>query len=168
MLVPAIQWDAEQGARLPFEGDALTGRIPDRRRAAAIQYKNHFLEQVAHRREALAGRNFAHITVVRGARCLVIDEHSVAATSRPRLELDRAQARNVVRADDVEPLPAHPAQIRRVLLGREFLREFSRDDCVLAHVALLALRYRLATGVGNRTPCRISREWPRAARCRCD
>src|SRR4029450_12269867 len=46
---------------------------------------------------------------------------------RRRLDFRGAQVRHILRADDLEPLAAHPAQVWRVLLGREFLGEFVGD-----------------------------------------
>src|SRR5262245_11873100 len=88
------------------------------------------------RRETFPGRDLADITIIRRTRGFVIDEHGVAAAPRPGLQLDRAQAWYVVRADDVEPLPAHEAQIGRILLGGEFLRQLVGNDCVFGHWAL--------------------------------
>src|SRR5262245_15832548 len=121
--MPAVHRDAEQRAGFPLECDPLPGVVPDCSGAAAIENEDHLLEQMARRGETLPGRDLAHIAIIRGARGLVVDEHSVAAAPRPGLELDRAQARYVVRADDVEPLATHEAQIGRVLLGGEFLRQ---------------------------------------------
>src|SRR5260370_10642594 len=73
--------------------------------------------------ELLAGRDLTHVTVIRGARGLVICEYALAGLSRPGLQLDGAQVPHVVRADDVESLAANEAQIRRVLLGLEFVRQ---------------------------------------------
>ena len=81
----------------------------------------------------LARRDLADVAVVGGARGLVVDEHALAALARPRLQFDGAQVRHVLRADDVEPLAAHEAQIGRILLGLEFVRQFLRDDRVLGH-----------------------------------
>src|SRR5256885_919356 len=53
MLVPGVQGDRKQGPRLPFEGDALAGVVPNRRRAEAGQYVDHFLEQLSLRREEM-------------------------------------------------------------------------------------------------------------------
>src|SRR5262249_47695756 len=69
----------------------------------------------------------------RGARGLVIDEHALAVLARPGLELDGAQVRHVLRADDVEPLAAHEAQVRRILLGLELVRQLLRDQRILGH-----------------------------------
>ena len=124
MLVPAVERDREHRARLPLEGDALAGVVPDAGRAAAVEDQDHLLVELALRLELLAGRDGADVAVVRDARGVVVDEDAAAAAARPGLEFHRAQVRHVLRADDVEPLRAHPAQIGRVLLGREFLGEF--------------------------------------------
>ena len=107
----------------------LAGVVPDRGRTAAVEHVDHFLEQLALRRELSRRRDFAHVAVVGGARRLVIDEHAAPAAPRPGLERDRVQVRHVVRADDVQALAAHPAGVRRVLLGGEFLRQLVRNDC---------------------------------------
>src|SRR6266404_8569846 len=83
--------------------------------------------------ELLAGRDLTHVTVIRGARGLVIYEYALAGLSRPGLQLDGAQVPHAVRADDVESLAANEAQIRRVLLGLEFVRQVPWDDRVLSH-----------------------------------
>src|SRR5215470_2934476 len=134
--MPAVHRDAEQRAGFPFERDPLPRVVPHRGRAAAIEDEDHLLEQMARRGETLAGRDLADIAIVRGARSLMIDEHGIATTPRPGFELDRAQARNVMRADDVEPLAAHEAQIGRVLLGGELLRQLVGNDCVFGHKSL--------------------------------
>ena len=92
VLVPAIERDGEDRARLPFEGDARAGIVPDRGRAAAGQDHDHLLEQVMLRLELLAGRDLADIAVVGGARGLVVDEHALGAVAAPRpgLQLDGA------------------------------------------------------------------------------
>ncbi len=136
MLVPAVERNGEHGARLPLEGDAAAFVVPHRGRAAAVEHQDHLLEQLALRRELLARRNLADVAVVRGARGLVVDVDAGAAAPRPGLELDGAQIAHVVRADDVEALAAHPAQIGRVLLGGEFLRQLFRNDGVLGHANL--------------------------------
>jgi hypothetical protein len=68
----------------------------------------------------------------------VIDEHrlGIVAAARPWLQLDGAEVGYILRADDVEILAAHEAQIGRVLLGLEFLRELVRNHCVLGHEVL--------------------------------
>src|SRR5260370_2367864 len=83
--------------------------------------------------ELLAGRDLTHVTVIRGARGLVIYEYALAGLSRPGLQLDGAQVPHVVRADDVESLAANEPQIRRVLLGLEFVRHRPWDDPVPIH-----------------------------------
>src|SRR5215813_15059503 len=83
--------------------------------------------------ELLARRYLAHVTVIRGARGFVIYEHTHAGLACPRLQLDSAQVRNVLRADDVEPFRANEAQVRRVLLGLEVIRQVPWDDRVLSH-----------------------------------
>src|SRR2546421_13060299 len=98
--------------------------VPDRGRAAAGQPVDHLLVQLPLRREALAGRNLADIAVVRGTRRVVIQENRPASPPRPGLELYRVQVRNVERADDLQPLVAHPVRVRRLFLGDELVREF--------------------------------------------
>ena len=138
VLVPAIERDGEHRARLPLEGDAPALVVPHGGGAAAVEDQNHFLKQLALRLELLAGRDLADIAVVGGARGLVIDVDAGATAPRPRLELDGAQVAHVMRADDVETFAAHPAQVRRVFFGGEFLRQLFRDDGVLGHALLLA------------------------------
>src|SRR5262249_61724997 len=89
--------------------------------------------------------------VVRGARSVMIDEDARAAPARPRLELDRPQVRHILRADDLQPLLPHPAQIRCVLLGREFLGEFVGNGRASGHSSSLRaeIEARLA---GNAPP----------------
>ena len=114
MLVRAVQRNGEDRACLPFEGDAGAGVVPHRGRAAAAQDQEHLLVEVMHRFELLAGRDLADIAVVGKPRRLVIDVHALGAraAARPRLQFDRAQVLHVVRADDVEPVVAHEAQVR--------------------------------------------------------
>jgi hypothetical protein len=133
MLVPGVERDREQGAGLPLEGDAGTGIVPHRGGAAAVEHKDHLLEQLALRRELAGRRDLADIAVVRGPRRLVIDEDAMAAAPRPWLELDGMQARHVMRADDVEPFAAHPTGVGGILLGGEFLRQFLGNDGGLGH-----------------------------------
>src|SRR4051794_8406308 len=87
--------------------------------------------------EALARGDFAHVTVVRCARGLMVDKYGAAAAPRPGLELDRVQARDVIGADDIHALATNPSQIGRVFLGRELLREVVRNERVLCHKNLL-------------------------------
>ena len=54
MLVPAVQRDREQRARLPLEGDALAFVVPDRGGAAALESQDHLLKQLPVRLELLA------------------------------------------------------------------------------------------------------------------
>ena len=135
MLVPAVERDREDRARLPLEGDARAGIVPDRGRAAAGEDHDHLLEQMMARLQLLAGRDLADVAVVGGARGLVVDEHALGgvAAARPGLQLDGAQVGHVLRADDVEPVVAHEAQIGRVLLGLELLRHFLGNEHVLGH-----------------------------------
>ena len=133
VLVPAIERDGEDRARLPFEGDAGTGVVPHGGRTAAGQDQDHLFEQMMLRLELAARRDLADVAVVGGARGLVVDEHALAALARPRLQFGGAQVRHVLCADDVEPLAAHEAQIGRILFGLEFVRELLRDDRVLGH-----------------------------------
>src|SRR5262245_63997196 len=114
VLMPAIERNGEHRARLPLEGDAPALVVPHGGGAAAVEHQNHFLEQLSLRLKLLAGRDLADITVVGGARRLVIDVDAGAAAPRPGLELDGAQVAHIVRADDVETFAAHPAQVRRV------------------------------------------------------
>ena len=51
------------------------------------------------------------------------------------LVLDGAQIAHIMGADDVETFRAHPAQVGRVFLGRELLRQLFRNDGVLGHAA---------------------------------
>ena len=133
MLMPGIERDGEDGAGLPFEGDALAGIVPHAGRAAAVEHQDHLLVQLPLRRELAARRDLADVAVVRGARGLVVDEHALAALARPGFQFDGAQIRHVLRADDVEPFLAHEAQIGRILFGLEFVRQVLRDDGVLGH-----------------------------------
>ena len=91
MLVPAVERDAEDRARLPFEGDARAGVVPDRGRAAAVEDEDHLLEQLALRLELLAGRDLADIAIVRGARGIVVEKAPRAAAPRPGLEARRVR-----------------------------------------------------------------------------
>src|SRR5262245_65292310 len=86
--------------------------------------------------ELLARRYLAHVTVIRGARGFVIYEHTHAGLACPRLQLDSAQVRNVLRADDVEPFRANEAQVRRVFLGLELIRQVLWDGRVVSHRTL--------------------------------
>src|SRR5262249_21559518 len=117
--------------------------------ARAADYQNHLREQLALGRELAARRNFADVAVVRGARGLVVDVDPGAAAPRPWLELDGAQIAHVMRADDVETFAAHPAQIGRVLLGREFLRQLLRNDGVLSHSLCSFRQGRIASSEWN-------------------
>src|SRR5262249_49452229 len=140
MLMPGIERDGEHSAGLPLERDAIAGVVPHCRRAAAVECQDHLLVELALGRERSARGNFAHIAVVRGARGFVVDERPAGAAPRAGLQLDGAQVRDIMRADDVEALIAHPAQIGRVLFSGEFVRQFLRDDGVLGHAMLPATR----------------------------
>src|SRR5579864_8346807 len=150
MLVPAIERDREHGAGLPLEGDAVAGIVPHCGRAAAVERENHLLIELALRLEPAAGCDLADIAVVRGARGLMIDEYTAPAAPHPRLQFDRAQVRHVMRADNVEAFALHPAEVGRVLFGRELVREFIRRDGVLGH-AMLLLAPSPACGGGKRS-----------------
>ena len=63
-----------------------------------------------------------------------------AAAPRPGLQLHRVQIADIEGADDVEPFLGHPARIGRLLLGREFLRQFLRNDGVSGHAQLPPVR----------------------------
>ena len=115
MLVPAVERDGEQRARLPLEGDALALVVPHRGGAAAVEHQDHLLEQLALRRELLARRDLADVAVVGGARGVVIDVDAGAAAPRPGLQLDGAQVAHIMRADDVETFLAYPARCRASL-----------------------------------------------------
>src|SRR5439155_20382784 len=84
-LVPAVERDGEHRARLPLEGDATALVVPHRGRAAAVEHQDHLLEQLPLRLELLAGRYFAHVAVVGGARRLMIDVDAAAAAPCPGL-----------------------------------------------------------------------------------
>ena len=127
MLVPAIERNGEDRARLPLELDALAGVVPHRGRAAAVENVDHLLVELALRRQALAGRNLAHIAIVRRARGVMVEVHPFAAASRPGLEIHGVQVLHIEGADDLETLFAHPARIGRFLLGGELAGEFLRD-----------------------------------------
>src|SRR5262245_31911341 len=101
--------------------------------------------------ELLAGRDLTYVTVIRGARGFVIYEYTHAGLACPGLQLDGAQVRYVLRADDVEPFRANETQIRRVLLGLELLRQVLWDDCVVSHRTLRArhLVYQRRIPCGN-------------------
>ena len=137
VLVPAIERDGEQRAGLPLEGDALALVVPHRGGAAAFEDQDHLLEQLPVRLELLAGRDFHDIAVVGDARGVVIDEHRIAAAPRPGLQVDGAQIAHIERRDDVEAFGLDPAGVGRLLLGREFLRQFLGNDGVLGHAILL-------------------------------
>src|SRR4051812_1694308 len=98
MLMPAIERDAENRARLPLEGHARSGIIPHRGRAAAVQDVDHLLEQLAVRVELAARRDLADIAIVASARGVVIEKDRAAAAARPGLELDGAQVGYVMGA----------------------------------------------------------------------
>src|SRR5262249_4883518 len=108
---------------LPFEGHARAGVVPHRGRAAPIEHEHHLLEQLALRIELAGRRNLADVAVIRCARGVMVEKDRAATAARPGLELDRAQIADIMRADDVEPLAAHKAQVGRILLGLELLRQ---------------------------------------------
>src|SRR5713226_5366635 len=89
------------------------------------------------RRELSPRGDFAHVAVVRGSRGVVVEVDARPAAPCPRLQLDGVQVRDIMRADDLEALAAHPAGIRRVLFGGEFFCELFRDDRVSCHEMLL-------------------------------
>src|SRR5262245_2320148 len=138
MLMPAVERDAEDRARLPFEGHARTGIVPDRGRAAPVEDVDHLLKQLAVRIELAARRDLADIAIVAVARGVVVDKDRAAATARPGLELNGAQVGHVMGAAHLEPFLAHPAQIRGVLLGLELLRQIIGHDSVRAQCGLVA------------------------------
>src|SRR5262249_20969814 len=125
-------------ARLPFEGHARAGVVPDRGRAAPVQDVDHFFEQLAVRIELAARRDFADIAIVAGARSIVVEKDRTAAAGRPGLELSGAQVGHVVAAPHLEQLLAHPAQIGGVLLGLELLRQVIGYDGVGAQCGPVA------------------------------
>ena len=133
MLVPAVEWNGEQCAGLPFEGDALAGVVPHGGGAAAGEDHDGLFEELPLRRERLARRNLTDVAVVRGARGLVVHEHAGAAAPRPRLQFDGEQILHVGRRDEIEALALHPAGVGRLFLGCEFLGEFIGNDSVLGH-----------------------------------
>src|SRR6516165_8981629 len=79
---------------------------------------------------------------VRGEGLDIISAHYVrnlrTVELKPWARRGGAQVAHVMRADDVETFAAHPAQVRRVFFGREFLCQLFRDDGVLGHALLLA------------------------------
>src|SRR5437660_613055 len=85
LLVPAIERNGEDRARLPLEGEAGTGIVPHGGGTAARQHQDHLLEQMVLRLEFLARRDLADIAVVRRARGFVVDEYAFAVLARPRL-----------------------------------------------------------------------------------
>src|SRR5687767_4340077 len=89
VLVPAVERDREDRTRLPLEGDAVPGVVPDRGGAAAVEDVDHLLEELALRREALARRDLADVAVVRGARGVMVEEYAFASPAAPRLEFHR-------------------------------------------------------------------------------
>ena len=112
-----------------------------------VEDHDHLLEQMMPRLQLLAGRDLADVAIVGSARGLVVDEH---ALGRPRLAQGfRSTVRrfgHVLRADDVEPVVAHEAQIGRFLLGLELFRQFLRNEHVLGHEFLLRLGRRCPSG----------------------
>src|SRR5260221_4451557 len=117
VLMPAVERDGEDRPRLPLELDALAGVVPHRGRAAPVEHVDHLLVELALRREALAGRDLAHVAIIRGARRVVVEVDPFAAASRPGLELHAVQVLHIEGADDVEALVAHPARVWRFLLA---------------------------------------------------
>src|ERR1700730_2536423 len=81
----------------------------------------------------------------------MIDVDARAAAPRPWLELDRAPISHIMRADDVESFPAHPAQMGGILFGREFLCQLFRDDGVLGHFLLLPGIRNQSSVISNQT-----------------
>ncbi len=136
VLMPGVQRNREQRAGLPFEGDLLARVVPHGGGAAAFENEDHFLEELTLGRELLARRDLADVAIVRRARGFVVDVDALAVAARPVLQLYRAQVLHVMGRDDVEAFVAHPAQIRRVLLGRELLGKIVRNNCVLRHFFL--------------------------------
>src|SRR6185436_2697036 len=61
LMITGALVTATKRARLPLELDALAGIVPDRGRAAAVEDVDHLLVELALRREALAGRDLAHV-----------------------------------------------------------------------------------------------------------
>ena len=137
MLVPAIERNGEQRARLPLEGDLLALVVPHAGGAAAGEDEDHFLEQLALRRELAARIDLADVAVVRGARGVVVHVHALAAAPRPGLQRDGVQAFHVNGRNDVEAFLGHPAGIGGLFLRGEFLRQLVRYNGVLCHTALL-------------------------------
>ena len=136
VLVPGVQRNRKERARLPFEGDLLPGVVPHGRGPASVEHVDHLLEQLTLRSELLARRDLADVAVVRRARRIMVQEHAAPAAPRPGLELDGVQVRHVKRADDLQPFRTHPPRVRGFLLGGELLRQIFGDDCVLGHVLL--------------------------------
>ena len=67
MLMHGVEWDGEDGPRLPLKTEPLASAVPHRGAAPAIQHVDHFFKELALRRELLAGRDFTHVAVVRCA-----------------------------------------------------------------------------------------------------
>src|SRR5262249_55548044 len=140
VLVRGVERDREDRALLPLEGDLRALVVPHAGRAAAVEDVDHLLEELALRRELLAGRDLADVRVVRRARGVVVEEDALAAAARPRLQLDGVEVDLVDRALDLEPFRPHPLRVRRLLLGGELLRHLVGDDRVfLCHDVVLAV-----------------------------
>src|SRR5690349_12448956 len=138
MLVPAIERNAEDRARLPLEGHARAGVVPHRGRAASIHNVDHLLEQLAVWIELAARRDLADIAVVAGARRIMVEKDCAAAAAGPGLEVDGAQIAYIMGAAHIEPFLAHPSQIGGVLLGLELLRQVVGHDGVRPHCRSIA------------------------------
>ncbi len=135
MLMVRVEGNAEDRARAPLERHFRTGIVPHGRRAASGQHEDHLLVQLPLRCELAAGGNLADIAIVGGTRSVVVHKHGAAAPSRPRLQLDRVEIRNVEALNDIEAFGSHPARIGRVFFCREFLCQLLRNDCVFLHLS---------------------------------
>src|SRR5438874_4039326 len=80
------------------------------------------------RRETLARRNLHHVTIVRGARGVVVEEDGIAAAARPRLQRNRPQVAHIERRNDFESFGLYPTRVGRLLLGLELAGEFFGNE----------------------------------------
>ena len=142
MLVKSVERNRENSAGFPFKRELLALVVPHARRAATLQHQHHFFKQLALGLKLSAGRNLAHIAIVGGARGLVVDEHALAAATRPGLQIHRTQVGHIMPADDVQPFGLHPALVRRTFFGGELFGQLIGNKRRESHCALSCRSFR--------------------------
>src|SRR5262245_54917289 len=112
MLAPDVERRRNNRARLPFDRLLRPTGSPDQRLALAAQDVDHFLEQIALRIRARAGRDFTYVARVDALPADKVDVRAEDAHSLPRLDFGGAQIGNVMLAVYRNPFLLQPLLIR--------------------------------------------------------